>query len=76
MIRWPRTLPLSLDAAGLVEVTAQACAPALRGGSVHAGLVWYTLDAISAPALEADLLTEAEIQTARRLRVRPPRDPE
>jgi predicted NBD/HSP70 family sugar kinase len=67
MIRWPRTLPRSLEAVGLVEVSAQATVPAMRGGSAQAGLVWYTLDAISQPALAAGLMTEDEIQTARDL---------
>jgi precorrin-6B methylase 2 len=67
MIRWPRTLPRSLEAAGLVELSAQATVPAMRGRSAQAGLVWYTLDAISQPALAAGLLTEDEIQTARDL---------
>jgi methyltransferase family protein len=67
MIRWPRTLPRSLGAAGLVEVSARATVPAMRGGSAQAGLVWYTLDAISQPALAAGLLTDDEIRTARDL---------
>jgi SAM-dependent methyltransferase len=67
MIRWPRTLPRALEAAGLVQVSAQASVPALRGGNAHAGLVWHTLDAISEPALAAGLLTEEELQTARNL---------
>jgi precorrin-6B methylase 2 len=67
MIRWPRTLPRPLEAAGLVQVSAQATVPALRGGNAHAGLVWYTLDAISGPALAAGLLSEDEVKTARNL---------
>jgi precorrin-6B methylase 2 len=67
MIGWPRTLPRPLEAAGLVDVSAQATVPVLRGGNANAGLVWHTLDAISGPALAAGLLTEEELQTARNL---------
>jgi hypothetical protein len=56
-LTWSRALPLRLEAAGLVDVTAQGRCPAARGGSTAASLLHTTFGLLREPVLAGGLLT-------------------
>ena len=60
---WARTLPAVLNAAGLVNVTAEANADIFQGGSPMAELRQLSLAQLREPLLQAGLITEAELDS-------------
>ncbi|MGH8884322.1 MAG: class I SAM-dependent methyltransferase [Egibacteraceae bacterium] len=58
---WARTLPAVLAAAGLVDVEADAEVDLFRGGSVMAESRQLSFEQLREPALEAGVISEAEL---------------
>jgi SAM-dependent methyltransferase len=59
-LTWSRALPLRLEAAGLVDVTAQGRCPGTRGGGTAASLLRTSFEVMREPVLAGGFLTAEE----------------
>jgi SAM-dependent methyltransferase len=65
-LSWGRELPPRLEAAGLVEVTAQVRCPTVRAGTATAALHRMSYELMRGPAVAAGVLTDEEFDAALR----------
>jgi len=65
-LSWARELPLRLEAAGLVEVTAQGRCPAVRAGTAPAAMYRMSFGLMREPVLAAGVLTAEEFDAGLR----------
>lgn len=64
---YPRTLPHRLERAGLAEVGASGHVVVYRGASAEAALQQANLDQVGQSLVDAGLITDGDLATARRL---------
>jgi SAM-dependent methyltransferase len=62
---WVRTLPLPLERAGLVDARSEGFVTPIRGGSPLAALTKASIAMITPSAIEAGVITEAQLAEAR-----------